>query len=108
MTIPTAADQKAPIYALDMRLVGVLLARAAATSAQLGHAQPRDTSRSYGRAPSPEAQFVRDVLTRSTAEIARRWWGSEFDAWAYICGVVAGEPDPLLDAGGLDAATPAG
>jgi hypothetical protein len=109
-----------PIYKLDMKIVGVLLAREAATACQFGHTQVRSTSRSYGGTPTAESQFVRDILTRPTDEVALRWWGSELEACAYICGVVAGDPDPLLDqsvtdgngtawdAGGLDAATPAG
>lgn len=77
------AVSDAPVYKLNFAAVGYSLIEAVAKSAMFGHSKPAETMNPYAmhdEVMSPEYQFVRDVLTMSTQELASKWWGGEFEA----------------------------
>jgi hypothetical protein len=83
-----------PVEDLDPTLVGTCLMNAVVASAAAHHANPRDTVVSYGQhVASPEATFVRDVLFRSTDEIADRWFGGRTNAARIAATVMAAKLD---------------
>jgi hypothetical protein len=74
-----------PILDLDLEKVGNCLVNALTTSVTLGHQHVSDTMRDYIRRDqiSPEAKFVRDVLTRTSPDAATEWFGDPVEASAY-------------------------
>lgn len=61
---------------LDEAAIGDALLCMVAGSAMLRHQTVGNTARDYMTGlTSPEARFVRDVLTRSTTEVCDRWLG---------------------------------
>lgn len=73
------------VYDLDMEQVGWALVNALATSATLRHQHVADSLRDYVNRDEvpPEAQFVWDMFTHDTNDVATRWFGSPLDASAY-------------------------
>lgn len=65
-----------PALTMDYAAIGQHLVRLVATSAMLGHAEPQNTI-CYFHGMSDEVQFIRDVMTHSTAELVERWFGGE-------------------------------
>lgn len=78
-----------PGCTLDGDSLASTLLRTVMVSAMLGHERPEHTARDYCQnVTSPEARFVRDVLTLPTAEICDRWFGGTMNAMVAITEVM--------------------
>lgn len=89
-----------PAATLDGDAIASTLMRLVMVSAELGHAEPGFTARDYAsKVATLEAQFVRDLFTRSTKEICDRWYGGVANAAAAGAYIRAGQIGSLEEAG---------
>lgn len=76
-----------PVLALDPAEIGERLIRALAVSATLRHTGPEMSMDYVSPEPGSAGDFVKDMLTLSTPEIAEKWCGSTEGA-AFIASTV--------------------
>lgn len=63
-----------PATYLDPKRIGEILLRVIPASAAAGHAFPVGTLRDYCRPTDSEMEFVIDMFSKPTPEIAERWY----------------------------------
>jgi len=100
MTAPELiAVEPAPVFGLNLELLGAMLMRLPAASATMGHANPSATL-GYGTAEGsgPEAEFFRDVFKLSTDELVEKWYGGQGNASRFWTGVVSAAMAPHRNA----------
>jgi hypothetical protein len=71
---------EAAVLSLDAEKIGDVLVRLGLVAYQLGHAKVTGTLIPYANHPdllSPEANFVRDLISRPVGETIDRWYGGE-------------------------------
>ena len=76
-----------PATHLDPKRIGEILLRAIPASAAAGHEYPRGTLEDYCRHLQGEAEmeFVIGMLSKSTPELAKRWYGGVDNASRIAC-----------------------
>jgi len=95
--MPTLVNPKTcPETAFDLnpQRIGQILLRVVPASAAMGHSTPRSTMQNYSPRTGPEMEFVRDMLTLPTDELAERWYGGVDSASRLACEGRPGLPDP--------------
>lgn len=80
-----------PATFLDPNRIGEILLRVIPASAAAGHESPGGTLRDYCRPTDPEMEFVIDMLSKSTPQIAERWYDGLNNASRIAC---TGRPWP--------------
>lgn len=72
---------EAPVFQLNPADIGLCLVDALAISGQLGHKHVLSTLRDCA---SAAAEFVRDVITGTTPEAVKKWFGGTCHASAWM------------------------
>lgn len=78
---------EAPVFQLNPADIGLCLVDALAISGQLGHKHVLSTLRDYASdddGASAAAEFVRDVITGTTPEAVKKWFGGTCHASAWM------------------------
>ena len=89
-TSEPVAVKPAPVFDLDLELLGAMLVRLPAVSATVGHASLKATL-GYGspEGSGPEAEFFRDTFQLSTAGLVEKWYGGQENASRFWTGLVS-------------------
>lgn len=67
-------------FSLDATLIGDIILKVPTASALAAHERPADTLRDYVKPNTQELEFVRDLFTLRTDEMADKWYGGAFEA----------------------------
>lgn len=75
---PVIAD--CPAMDLDPAALGQMIMWILPAAASARHGRPEDTLRDYVQPTNPTMEFIRDLFTKPTEEIAERWYGGMWNA----------------------------